>query len=187
MTEDGLFDFKDGNGPVAAHRHPNGGGWVAETAYVSDTARVTGSAVVFHDAKVTDSVRILENARVFGNAEVRNYAHVFGFAWVHKGAMIFDSVRVYGRARVSNAWITGCAQIKSEIGVGLNGATFSCGQFTATVNDSFIQIGCEERTVSGWLKVSRRDAVRMGLDRHLYEQYMSFVRMVAAYQAKAEE
>ena len=25
------YDFKDGNGPVPAHQHPNGGGWVAAT------------------------------------------------------------------------------------------------------------------------------------------------------------
>lgn len=25
------FDFDDGNGPVAAHQHCNGGGWVADT------------------------------------------------------------------------------------------------------------------------------------------------------------
>ena len=28
------FDFNDGNGPVPAHKHPNGGGWVADTAKV---------------------------------------------------------------------------------------------------------------------------------------------------------
>ena len=32
------FDF--GNGPVPAHQHPNGGGWVADTAHVDDTAYV---------------------------------------------------------------------------------------------------------------------------------------------------
>ena len=30
------FDFEDGNGPVPAHRHSNGGGWVADTAQVSN-------------------------------------------------------------------------------------------------------------------------------------------------------
>ena len=30
------FDF--GNGPVPAHQHPNGKGWVADTALVADTA-----------------------------------------------------------------------------------------------------------------------------------------------------
>lgn len=34
------FDFEDGNGPVPAHQHSNGGGWVADTATVADTAYV---------------------------------------------------------------------------------------------------------------------------------------------------
>ena len=33
-----MFDF--GNGPVPAHKHSNGGGWVADTASVADTAYV---------------------------------------------------------------------------------------------------------------------------------------------------
>lgn len=33
-----VFDF--GEGPVPAHRHANGGGWVANTAEVEDTAVV---------------------------------------------------------------------------------------------------------------------------------------------------
>jgi hypothetical protein len=36
-----MFDFQDGNGPIAAHKHPNGGGWVADTAWVSGDARVS--------------------------------------------------------------------------------------------------------------------------------------------------
>ena len=32
------FDFRDGNGLVPAHKHPNGGGWVADTARVAETA-----------------------------------------------------------------------------------------------------------------------------------------------------
>ena len=64
------FDF--GNGPVPAHKHPNGGGWVADTATVADT------------------VYVGFDAKVYGNA------HVYGDAWV------FDSAEVYGNARVSN-------------------------------------------------------------------------------------
>lgn len=39
-------DFGDGRGEVPAHQHPNGGGWVEDTAkvdelvYVGDKARV---------------------------------------------------------------------------------------------------------------------------------------------------
>ena len=34
------YDFDDGEGPVAAHRHPNGGGWVADSATVAESAFV---------------------------------------------------------------------------------------------------------------------------------------------------
>jgi len=39
-------DFGDGKGPVLAHKHPNGGGWVANTADVDDTAFVGPNACV---------------------------------------------------------------------------------------------------------------------------------------------
>ena len=51
------FDF--GTGPVPAHQHPNGGGWVADTAtvsesaYVGPNAKVSGYAVVTGYAEVT--------------------------------------------------------------------------------------------------------------------------------------
>jgi hypothetical protein len=38
------FDFGDGKGPVPAHKHPNGGGWVADSAWVSGDAWVYGDA-----------------------------------------------------------------------------------------------------------------------------------------------
>jgi len=42
-----LFDFMDGNGPVPAAPHPNGGGMVAATARVSGNAKVSGNAQVY--------------------------------------------------------------------------------------------------------------------------------------------
>jgi serine acetyltransferase len=55
------YDFGDGNGPVAAHRHSNGGGWVADTAKVDETAYVGLNAMVFGNAEVSG------NSRVSGN------------------------------------------------------------------------------------------------------------------------
>ena len=46
------YDFGDGNGPVPAHQHPNGGGWVANTAWVQDTAYVGSDATVYGRAWV---------------------------------------------------------------------------------------------------------------------------------------
>jgi len=50
-------DFQDGQGPVPAHRHRNGGGWVADTASVDETS------FVGFDAQ-------FDEARVFGEAQV---------------------------------------------------------------------------------------------------------------------
>ena len=44
------FDF--GFGPVPAHQHPNGRGWVADTAHVDDSAYIGPDARVFGDARV---------------------------------------------------------------------------------------------------------------------------------------
>jgi len=67
---DTKFDFQDGNGPVPAHKHPNGGGWVADTSSASKTAYVGPNARVFGDARVFDGARVSGYARVSGNAEV---------------------------------------------------------------------------------------------------------------------
>ena len=70
------FDFDDGNGPVAAHQHPNGGGWVADTAKVADTSYVGPDAWVYGNAEVSGT------ARVYGDAQVSGTARVSGDAWV---------------------------------------------------------------------------------------------------------
>ena len=58
-------DFGDGNGPVPAHRHTNGGGWVANTTNVYDSAYIGPDAWVFGNAWVHG------NARVSGAALVK--------------------------------------------------------------------------------------------------------------------
>ena len=62
MTTDNIimttFDFNDGLGPVAAHQHPNGGGWVADSAVVSDTAYVGPDAMVFGNARVSGKDKV---------------------------------------------------------------------------------------------------------------------------------
>ena len=50
------FDF--GDGPVPAHRHSNGGGWVADTAHVADTAYVGRNARVSVNAWVSGNARV---------------------------------------------------------------------------------------------------------------------------------
>jgi hypothetical protein len=58
VTDMTTFDFDDGNGPVAAHQHPNGGGWVADTAKVTDTSYVGPDAWVYGNAEVSGDARV---------------------------------------------------------------------------------------------------------------------------------
>ena len=52
MTKEQTHDFLDGNGPVPAHRHIKGEGWVADTAHVDKSAHIGPDARVFGDAQV---------------------------------------------------------------------------------------------------------------------------------------
>jgi hypothetical protein len=70
------YKFGDGKGPVPAHQHPNGGGWVADTAKVADTSYVGPDAWVYGTAQVSGT------ARVYGDAQVSGTARVSGDAWV---------------------------------------------------------------------------------------------------------
>jgi len=82
------FDFNDGNGPVPAHKHPNGGGWVADTAKVDETAYVGRDARVYGDARVYDNAMIGGYARVYGDAQVYDNAMIGGYAMVYGNATV---------------------------------------------------------------------------------------------------
>lgn len=75
-----LFDF--GGGPVPAHKHPNGGGWIANTARVSGNAQVSGNARVSGSAWVFGSARVFGNAQVSGNARVSGILRSDGHPFV---------------------------------------------------------------------------------------------------------
>ena len=73
--------------PKGFHVHPNGGGLVADTAYVDssvfveENAQVSGNARVSGDAQVFGNAWVFGNAPVSGNAQVSGSARVFGDAW----------------------------------------------------------------------------------------------------------
>ena len=112
------------------HVHPNGKGWVQNTAsvsasvlvgpnaivsgnaQVSDHAEVSDHALVSGHAQVSGSVWVGGNARVFGAARVWGDARVFGNAQVGGDARVFDDAEVSGDARVSgNAVVYGNARV----------------------------------------------------------------------------
>jgi len=77
-------------------RHPNGGGWVADTATVDETAYVGPHAMVLDEAKVLDDAVIEDYVIVYGNAIFRDNARAYGKLAVEKGVFSKDA-RMYIR------------------------------------------------------------------------------------------
>jgi hypothetical protein len=100
-----MHDFEDGNGPVLAHRHPNGGGWVAETASAAKTAFVGPDASVFVFARLLDFATVADTAWVLGNAEVGGHARVTGDAEVNGFARVRGNADVAGNAFIADSAI----------------------------------------------------------------------------------
>lgn len=96
-------DFKDGRGKVFAHRHDNGGGWVADTAFVAPSVRVTRNAQVYHNAKVYDCCRIEGRAQVYGSARLFDEAWLQQDVKVHGYALVRQRCQLSGRAQVHTA------------------------------------------------------------------------------------
>jgi hypothetical protein len=121
------IDFGDGLGLVPARQHPNGGGWVACTASVSDSAyvgpnaRVGGKAWVGDDARVVDEARVGDEAWVTGKALVGGKARVTGKALVTGKA----------RAAITPVFISGLA-------------------YPVTITDHHMRIGYEQHTHDEW-------------------------------------
>lgn len=91
--------------------HPNGGGFVADTAYASVHVHVGPDA------------QICESAMVFGYSQVFGQAKIYGHAVV-MGGFIYGNAEVYGNAQISdevniheNAKIFGRADIRDKVEV----------------------------------------------------------------------
>lgn len=118
-----VCDF--GFGAVPAHRHSNGGGWVANTAYVDPTAFVGPDAQVFGNALVCG------DAQVHGDARVRGDAQVYGDARVYGNARVYDNALVCGRCSRSPLYISGY-------------------EYSVTVCDDVISVGCQKASLEKW-------------------------------------
>ncbi len=111
--------------------HPNGGGWVANTAWVAATAYVGPNAKVLGTATVSDSARIEDfaivkgSAKVYGNAKVRENAMVFSNASVYQNGIVAGCARVLNNSQVyGNAFVTDNAYLVSTK---IYGDAIACG------------------------------------------------------------
>ena len=129
-----MTTFHFGFGPVPAHQHPNGRGWVADTAHVDDSAYIGPDAQVYGDAWVS------------GNAQVYGDARVSGDAWVYGNARVSGNARVYGDAQVSKS--------SDYLLIGPIGSRADF--MTWTRSDNCIATGCFRGTVKEFLLAVRQ-------------------------------
>lgn len=118
MTKFGdMFDFGDGNGPVPASRHCNGGGWVGKGTFIYGDTYIGPDAMVFGRASVYNST-ITDRARIHGSADVYN-SQVGGKAMISDHAKVRDSTilgsaLIHVNAQVSRCTIGGTVEIRGN-------------------------------------------------------------------------
>ena len=133
------------------HQHPNGKGWVQDTARVADSAQVSGNAQVYGNAQVCDRAQVYDRARVSGNARVCDRAQVCG------------NVQVYGIHNISPIYIQG-----SRYWIGYSG----CGDVSS---------GCITKPLSWWLENVERCAEEHGYTPEEQVEYRSHVEHIATW------
>ena len=154
-----LFDF--GNGPVRAHRHPNGGGWVANTAGVEDSVYIDSEAVVYENAVVLGEARIFGSSRIKGSAVVGGKVRVNGASEVYGSALILGEAQLAGFSRVF-----GYARVHGEAVVyGRVGGNAIVGGYSV--------IGITEEVLKGIRNTTAGDPIgRSALERVVGEDFL---------------
>jgi len=143
------------------------GGWIEKESnlshkgncFVFDNAKVFNNAQVFENAQVFSNVQVYENALVFGNAQVFNKAQVFNNAQVYGDAKVFNNALVYGHSELTKG-MRASKKVKNILGFTYN----------ITISDDYIKIGCQVKSKKAWLKVTKKQAVNMGLLEGEYKQ-----------------
>ena len=117
------------------HVHPNGGGWVADTAKVADSVYVGKNAMVLGTANVSGNVRVEDYAVVAGSAVVKDNAVISGHAVVNGGGWIYLNGWVSGNVEVSgNAVITDSAVVATGCKVSGNAMICQKAYISEAVN-----------------------------------------------------
>lgn len=111
-------------------QHPNGGGFVADTAKVAQSVYVGKDAAVLDEAQIEGDVIIDGSATVRGAARVSGEARILGHADV-ENAVVSGQATIEGQAHVwrdESATITGDAVLTADYGGGRAVANgFQCG------------------------------------------------------------
>ncbi len=158
------------------HQHPNGCGWV------QNTAKVEASAYIGENARVSGTAQVSGDAQVYGTAQVSGDARVSGTAWVSGTAQVYGNARVYGTAQVSgdawvsgNAWVFGDAWTYSPLYIqGTKNALTVCAY-------GMVAIGCQVHSIKDWKKHGRRIALENGYSKAEVREYAAYVKLAESW------
>lgn len=104
-TSAGPYETRPGRPAGASGKaHPNGGGFVADTARVDASAYIGPEAMVLDQAQVRGEARIEDYAVVMNKAVVRDHARVSGHALVRDDAEVSGHGKVRDWATVQGHW-----------------------------------------------------------------------------------
>lgn len=125
-------NFNDGLGRVFAHRHVNGGGWVADTAKVADAVFVGKRAAVYHRAQISGCVFL------------HNYAQVCGAAQLDCSGTLTEAAFIAGKTSVSgHIKVAGYARLYGGKFIGRNEVTHNARvQNDPTIQDCNLRESC---------------------------------------------
>ena len=96
------------------HAHPNGGGFVADTARVAETVYVAPDAMVLGEAVLTGNARVEDHAIVTGAATVQDNAVICGHAVVAGGGWYYDNGWKQGQVMVSGDAVIGGSAVVTQ-------------------------------------------------------------------------
>ncbi len=91
----------------AGHVHPNGGGWVADSATVADSVYVGPNAMVLGSANLSGNVRVEDRAVVANSVTATENVVISGHAIVDGGGMIYDDGWKFGSVNLSGNVVIG--------------------------------------------------------------------------------
>ena len=115
-------------GREAGHRHPNGGGFVADTAEVDASVFVSADSVICRHAKVKGDVKIMVQSRIFQSPRISGLSgpiliiassEVSGYAQISGPSLLFNSratdhARVFGDVHLTNSQVVDYGQASGK-------------------------------------------------------------------------
>lgn len=158
------------------------GGYIEKESNLSQygTAWVHGDAKVYGNARVHGSARVYEAAQIYQDAQISGCAHISGNACVYGEARVHGNSYVSGDAKVhGSSWVSGEAHVLGNACISkvnhLLSIIFWAG-FHITITPDNTAIGCQLKSRSEWLQISKEDATVMGLKEEYYDTYLELLK-----------